>query len=172
MDVRSAAGLRPTASAEARAALTRSGLRATRPRLAVHRALGELGGHRSADEVYEWLVASGIGLSRTSAYNALEALSRANLILAAEVGPGRALYETATSWHHHAVCRVCGRISDVACVVGTKPCLEAGVDGWVVDEAQVTFRGVCPQCGGDVSYPASTSAMLEARGSTLRHRDR
>jgi Fur family ferric uptake transcriptional regulator len=136
-------------------------LRATGPRLAVYRALGELGGHRSADDVHEWLVASGTGLSRTSAYSALEALRQAGLVVAADVGPGRALYETATTWHHHAVCRVCGRIADVACVVGAKPCLEAGIDGWALDEAQVTFRGVCSECAQGLSITPPPSVMLE-----------
>lgn len=126
--------------------LRQAGLRATRPRLAVYRALDSLGGHRSADEVYERVLSSGEQLSRASVYNSLAVLADAGLVLQADAGPGRALYETATAWHHHAVCRVCGQISDVACVTGSKPCLATGGDWGQIDEAQIIFRGVCSEC--------------------------
>ena len=126
--------------------LREAGLRATRPRLAVYSALECLGGHRSADEVYDHIVTEGEQLSRGSVYNALAALTAAGLVLTADAGPGRALYETATAWHHHAVCRVCGEVSDMDCVVGSKPCLSPGGEWGHIDEAQIIFRGVCAAC--------------------------
>jgi Fur family ferric uptake transcriptional regulator len=126
--------------------LREAGLRATRPRLAVYRALDSLGGHRSADEVYERVLDSGEQLSRASVYNSLAALADAGLVLHADAGSGRALYETTTEWHHHAVCRVCGVVSDVACVTGSKPCLATGGDWGQIDEAQIIFRGICAAC--------------------------
>jgi Fur family ferric uptake transcriptional regulator len=126
--------------------LRQAGLRATQPRLAVYRALDSLGGHRSADEIYERVLANGDTLSRASVYNSLAALADAGLVLHADAGPGRALYETTTVWHHHAVCRICGQVSDVACVTGSKPCLATGDDWGQIDEAQIIFRGVCSAC--------------------------
>ena len=126
--------------------LRQAGLRATRPRLAVYRALDSLGGHRSADEIYERVLANGDTLSRASVYNSLAALADAGLVLHADAGPGRALYETTSVWHHHAVCRICGQVSDVACVTGSKPCLATGDDWGQIDEAQIIFRGVCSAC--------------------------
>ncbi len=79
-------------------------------------------------------------------YNALEALCRSGAVLAAEVGAGPAVYEAAETWHHHAVCRVCGQVTDVACLVGEKPCLSAGGDWGTVEEARVVFSGVCARC--------------------------
>lgn len=126
--------------------LRQAGLRATRPRLAVYRALDSLGGHRSADEVYERVLSGGERLSRASVYNSLAVLADAGLVLHADAGPGRALYETTTVWHHHAVCRICGQVSDVACATGSKPCLATGDDWGQIDEAQIIFRGVCSAC--------------------------
>jgi Fur family ferric uptake transcriptional regulator len=121
-------------------------MRVTRGRIAVFDALVSLGGHRSAHQVHSALVDRGHRLSRTSVYSALEVLARAGLVMAADAGPGRALYEAGGRWHHHAVCRRCGTVSDIECVVGAKPCLEAG-EGWgEVDEAQVIFRGECRRC--------------------------
>jgi Fe2+ or Zn2+ uptake regulation protein len=132
--------------AEVRSRLSRSGLRVTSGRQAVYRTLAALGGHRSADEVHDALVEDGEGVSRTSVYSTLEVLTRVGLVMAADAGPGRALYEANEVWHHHAVCRVCGSVSDVECVIGAKPCLEAYGDWGDVDEAQVIFRGTCRSC--------------------------
>jgi Fe2+ or Zn2+ uptake regulation protein len=49
--------------------------------------------------------------------------------------------------HHHVVCRSCGAIADVECVVGHAPCLTApDGHGFVVDEAEVVYWGTCPDC--------------------------
>jgi Fur family ferric uptake transcriptional regulator len=126
--------------------LREAGLRVTHGRLAVYDTLVALGGHRSADQVHEALITRGDRFSRTSVYSTLEAFTRAGMVVAADAGPGRALYEAGGVWHHHAVCRECGEVSDVECVVGAKPCLEASGDWGDVDEAQIIFRGVCRRC--------------------------
>ena len=55
--------------------------------------------------------------------------------------------------HHHVVCRSCGAIADVDCAVGETPCLTADDDqGYSIDEAEVTYWGVCPRCD-----PAATT---------------
>ena len=50
--------------------------------------------------------------------------------------------------HHHVVCRTCGTIADIDCAVGDAPCLDAINDGhgFVIDEAEVTYWGICPTC--------------------------
>jgi Fe2+ or Zn2+ uptake regulation protein len=126
--------------------LHEAGLRLTRARSVVYDELASLGGHRGADEVHEALTAGGEHISRTTVYGTLDVLTRLGLVMAADAGPGRALYEAKTEWHHHAVCRVCGAVSDVDCVVGAKPCLEPSGRWGEVDEAQVIFRGVCRAC--------------------------
>lgn len=126
--------------------LRAAGLKATRPRVAVAQTLHDMGGHRTADEVHARLADHGVDLPRTSVYNALGALAGAGVLLRADVGPGAVVYEAADTWHHHFVCRRCGDITDVPCVVGERPCLSPDGDVGVVDEAQVIFRGVCARC--------------------------
>jgi Fur family ferric uptake transcriptional regulator len=130
------------------ARLRKAGLRATRPRLLTYRALADLGGHRSVDEVVVELRRRAQPLPRTSVYNVVEALRLAGVVMGADAGPGRALYEVATTKHHHFVCRACAEVIDVPCVTGETPCLEAGGDAGVPDEAQVIFRGLCKACAG------------------------
>ncbi|MEO7132292.1 MAG: hypothetical protein ABIZ07_13045, partial [Dermatophilaceae bacterium] len=66
---------------------------------------------------------------------------------------------------HHVVCRACGEISDVECAVGERPCLHASNDhGYVIDEAEVIYWGVCPACQvtGEAVDEPRTDAQLRA----------
>ncbi len=123
-----------------------AGLRATAPRKVVYEVLQHAGGHRTADEVARLVAEAGKPLPRASIYNVLDDLTGAELVMRADRGPGAAIYEVADTWHHHFVCRSCGAVIDVPCVVGSKPCLDADIPGAVIDEAQIIFRGLCPSC--------------------------
>jgi Fur family ferric uptake transcriptional regulator len=157
------------------ARLRRAGLRATRPRLAVIEALRAMGGHHTADEVHGHLVEHGVTMPRTSVYNSLSALAGLGVVLRADVGPGAAVYEVADAWHHHFVCRRCGAVRDVPCVLGDQPCLAPGDDLGRVEQAQVIFRGVCRTClarddpaedsGEDSAEGQATNAPRGAPGS-------
>jgi Fe2+ or Zn2+ uptake regulation protein len=129
--------------------LQEAGLRVTRPRLLVLQLLRDLGGHRSADDLVAELQVQGMPLSRASVYGVVGALLNHGLLMVSDIGPGRALYEFAEQWHHHFICRACGAIQDVLCLVERQPCLDTDhsehVDG-KVDEAQVIFRGYCRAC--------------------------
>ena len=136
------------AEALAREKLRAAGLRATRPRTLVYAVLREVGGHRSVDEVLELLEERGDSIPRMSIYNVMADLTGASLVMPADTGPGRALYEASDVRHHHFVCRGCGRIEDVPCLKGRKPCLlpPKRLPGRTIDEAQVIFRGQCTEC--------------------------
>jgi Fe2+/Zn2+ uptake regulation proteins len=140
VDVQRPAGLSPAEALRSR------GLRATRPRVAVLEALADLGPHRSAEEVRARIAEGPDPLPRSSVYGVLEALVGAGLVMTADAGPGRMLYELASRWHHHFVCRICGRVTDVECAGDGKPCLSPVGDVGSVDEAQVIFRGICTSC--------------------------
>jgi Fe2+ or Zn2+ uptake regulation protein len=122
------------------------GLKATRPRLLILRLLQELGGHRSIDELLQELKARGTPLPRASAYNVIATLTARGLVMLADAGPGPALYEVSLTWHHHFVCVKCGRIEDIPCVKGDKPCLLPEWAPGVIEETQIIFRGHCHQC--------------------------
>lgn len=136
-----------TAAAAIEARLREAGLRVTRPRVVVYGTLREAGGHRSVDDLVGLLIARGSHIPRMTIYNVVADLAAAGLVMCADTGPGRAVYEVNDAWHHHFVCRDCGRVDDVPCLRGEKPCLEPppGLLG-TVDEAQVIFRGRCNEC--------------------------
>jgi len=132
---------------DSRSRLREAGLRATRPRVLVYETLRDVGGHRSVDDLAVLLGQRGNPIPRMSVYNVVSDLTTAGLLMCADVGPGRALYEASDTWHHHFVCRTCGKVEDVPCEKGSKPCLDPPESLRAsVDEAQVIFRGTCEAC--------------------------
>jgi Fur family transcriptional regulator, stress-responsive regulator len=125
-----------------------AGLRCTAQRIAVLGVLRAEPRHRRAEEIAELVRARLGAVSVQAVYDALGALTRAGLVRRIEPAGSAALYEArAGDNHHHVVCRVCGAASDIDCAVGAAPCLEPSVtDGYLIDEAEVTFWGVCPDC--------------------------
>ncbi|MFF0367020.1 Fur family transcriptional regulator [Micromonospora sp. NPDC005087] len=123
------------------------GLRVTRPRLAVLDVLAG-GGHLEVDEITRQVRERLDSVSTQAVYDVLGALSRAGLSRRIEPAGSPARYEArAGDNHHHVVCRGCGEIADIDCAVGSAPCLEPSVShGFEVDEAEVTFWGLCPGC--------------------------
>ena len=128
--------------------LLRSGdLRVTRPRLAV---LDAVYGHPHADTTTIGdVVRADLGdVSGQTVYNALEALTGAGLVRHIQPQGSVARYESRVGDnHHHMVCRSCGSIADVDCVVGAAPCMTASADhGYAIDECEVVYWGLCPDC--------------------------
>jgi Fur family transcriptional regulator, stress-responsive regulator len=125
-----------------------AGLRCTAQRIAVLDVLRARRAHRPADEVTS-LVRERLGtVSTQGIYDALSALVGAGLARRIEPAGSAALYEArAGDNHHHLVCRECGTVLDVDCVVGEAACLEpSDRQGFLVEEAEVTFWGRCPDC--------------------------
>jgi Fur family ferric uptake transcriptional regulator len=127
--------------------LREAGLRVTAQRVAVLDALGvaeHLGVDRITGRVRDRLGA----VSEQAVYDVLRALTGAGLARRVEPAGSPALFETRVGDnHHHVVCRTCGTVADVDCAVGVRPCLTpAHTHGFVLDEAEVTFWGLCPSC--------------------------
>lgn len=123
------------------------GLRVTRPRLAVLDVLSA-GGHLDVDEIIRLVRRRIDSVSTQAVYDVLGALSRAGLARRIEPAGGPARFEARVGDnHHHVVCRGCGAVADVDCAVGEAPCLDPqAAHGFQVDEAEVTFWGLCPDC--------------------------
>ncbi|WP_127543512.1 Fur family transcriptional regulator [Actinoplanes sp. OR16] len=123
------------------------GLRVTRPRLAVLDVL-TAGGHLEVDDIAGQVRTKLDSVSTQAIYDVLGALSRAGLARRIEPAGSPAKYEARVGDnHHHIVCRGCGAIADVDCATGEPPCLTPrDSHGFQLDEAEVTFWGLCPAC--------------------------
>ena len=130
--------------------LREQGIYVTAQRLAVLRVVGAQP-HATAEEVLRGVCDEIGSMSRQSVYDTLNTLGDLGLVRRIQPMRSPALYETrAGDNHHHLICRACGRVEDVDCAVGERPCLTAGdAHGFDVDEAEVVYWGRCPDCQQD-----------------------
>ncbi|HYN30833.1 MAG TPA: Fur family transcriptional regulator [Dermatophilaceae bacterium] len=122
-------------------------LRVTRPRLAVLAAV-HAHPHADTDSVLRAVRGELPAVSHQAVYDVLRALTDTGLVRRIQPAGSTARYEARVGDnHHHVVCRSCGAIADVDCAVLDTPCLTASEHhGYVIDEAEVVYWGVCPRC--------------------------
>jgi Fur family transcriptional regulator, stress-responsive regulator len=122
-------------------------LRVTRPRVAVLDAVHNHP-HADTDSIIGAVRADLGDVSHQAVYDVLRVLTTAGLVRRIQPSGSVARYEARVGDnHHHVVCRSCGVIADVDCAVDTTPCLTASDDrGFVIDEAEVVYWGLCPKC--------------------------
>lgn len=137
----------PPLDRSAESLLRGAGLRVTQPRMAVLRAV-EASPHADTATVLGAVRSELESVSHQAVYDILDALTCTGLVRRIQPAGSAARYELRVGDnHHHVVCRSCGAVADVDCVVGSAPCLTAANDaGFAVDEAEVVFWGTCAQC--------------------------
>ncbi|MGW5771437.1 Fur family transcriptional regulator [Streptomyces longwoodensis] len=124
-----------------------AGLRVTAARVALLETVRE-GDHLGAEAIATGVRERVGHISVQAVYEALHALTAAGLIRRIEPAGGPARFEGRVGDnHHHVLCRTCGAVADVDCAVGDAPCLTASDDhGFSIDEAEVIYWGLCPDC--------------------------
>lgn len=145
--------------------IRRTGLRATSPRVAVLSALNSHPDHPRVEQIRERVMASGKHISVQATYDACEALRGVGLARRIHVDGSPVRYDgRCGDNHHHLICRDCGRAVDVDCANPSPPCLEVTDDrGYVIDEAEVTFWGICPDCQQSTTVgPAGGGSTADA----------
>jgi Fur family ferric uptake transcriptional regulator len=126
-------------------------LRVTRPRIAVLEAV-HAHPHADTETIFSSVRIGLPDVSRQAVYDVLIALTAVGLVRRIQPLGLVTRYESRVGDnHHHVVCRTCGVIADVDCAVGDAPCLTPSddnnvLDGFVLDEAEVIYWGLCPDC--------------------------
>ena len=140
------------ATSDIESVLRRAALRVTRPRLTVLSAV-HAHPHADTDSIFGAVRRELPQVSHQAVYDVLRALTAAGLVRRIQPSGSVARYEARVGDnHHHVVCRSCGAIADVDCAVGETPCLTASDDqGFSIDEAEVTYWGVCPECAAEAA---------------------
>jgi Fur family peroxide stress response transcriptional regulator len=97
-------------------------------------------------------------MSFATVYNTLDALLGAGHVATLNLGPGprgeaRATrFDPNTEPHHHAVCDVCGSITDVPATTRAlvaSDALVSAAPGFEVRTVERLYRGVCAECAGN-----------------------
>lgn len=149
--------------------LRQHGIQVTAQRLAVLRAVSGHP-HITADGVAKVAGVEIGAISRQAVYDALGVLVKKGLIRRIQPVGSPALYEhRVNDNHHHLICRICGRVADVDCAVGSTPCLTAANDmGYEIDEAEVAYWGRCPQCQAEGRASTRLDPPTDRRQSQRR----
>ena len=132
-------------------------LRVTRPRVAVLEAV-DANPHADTETIFAAVRIGLSDVSRQAVYDVLNALTAAGLLRRIQPLGLVARYESRVGDnHHHVVCRYCGVIADIDCAVGEAPCLTPAdddnvLDGFVLEEAEVIYWGLCPDCSTAESW--------------------
>ena len=134
-------------SSDLQVMLREAGLRVTSPRVAVLSAV-HAHPHADTDSIIRAVREALPVVSHQAVYDCLHALAAAGLVRRIQPAGSVARYESRIADnHHHVVCRSCGAIADVDCAVGEAPCLTASdAQGFSIDEAEVVYWGLCPDC--------------------------
>lgn len=130
------------------------GLRLTRQRLEVVRAVAETDGHPAVEDVFQCVRGRIPNVSLDTVYRTLSALAELGLVRRVNLLPGAARYDANVSRHHHLVCSRCGSVKDVdaADVPGTDTVAYAHWPDWGrVESYEVLLHGVCNDCEEDES---------------------
>src|SRR5689334_24008602 len=158
-------------------------LRVTRPRIAVLAAVHDHP-HADTESILGAARAASGDMSHQAVYDVLRALTDAGLVRRIQPAGSVARYEARVGDnHHHLVCRSCGTVRDVDCVVGEPPCLTAADDGgFAIDEAEVVYWGLCPACQSPRSEEHTSELqsqfhlvcrlLLEKKNETEHNRNR
>lgn len=97
------------------ARLRAAGMRPTRQRIALARALFAKGDrHVTAEQLHAEVQAQKVGVSLATVYNTLHQLTRAGLLRELAIGTGRSYFDTNLSHHHHFFYEGSGQLVDVA----------------------------------------------------------
>lgn len=135
--------------AEATALLKQSGLRVTAPRVAVLMDLAD-NPHADLESVRRGVEDRLGSVATQTIYDVLHTLVDHRLVQRLHVIGTRARFELAfRDSHHHLVCRGCGAIVDARCTTDQLACaVPVDSHGFLVEETQIQFLGLCPQCQG------------------------
>lgn len=112
--------------------------------LAVH----DVGGHASAEEIHQQVLAQNPNVDLSTTYRTLELLTEMGVVYRTDMGDGTSRYELAEEeMHHHLVCRQCGRVMDLGHDVlePLQECLRADY-GFAADLTHMVLQGLCETC--------------------------
>lgn len=131
---------------EAYQRLVEKGIRPSLQRIAIMDWLIKHPTHPTIEDVCKGLAESIPTLSKTTVYNTLRMLSEHNAAQMITIDEHRVCYDGNIKSHVHFYCRNCGKVIDF--FGEPAPKVEPGkeIEGNIVLEEQLYYRGICAEC--------------------------
>ncbi len=103
--------------------------------------------HPTAEEVCERVARDFPGTSLRTVYRNLNKLVEEGSLRKIEIPNAPDRFDSTLVPHHHIICRDCGRFEDVPFdEINGVPQLKTEDFGYKIENVEVIFRGLCPQC--------------------------
>jgi len=132
--------------ADALKRLTEHGIRPSLQRLAILDYLIKHPTHPNVDEIYQAMCHDIPTLSKTTVYNTLRMFADNHVAQMITIDEHRVCYDGNTSPHVHFFCKKCERVFDLFDEPAPKIKDSFMVDGHLVSEAQLYYKGICKDC--------------------------
>lgn len=130
-------------------ALGGAGKRLTVARRAVAEAIVRQDGHFTAEDVLAAARSQQKAVGRATVFRSLELLADLHLVERVDLPSGEHAYVACEpdAHHHHVVCSVCGRSTEVG-ELGLGPILQRieSSTGFAIDSHRLEVFGICPDC--------------------------
>jgi len=124
--------------------LKKNDLKVTSQRLVVLQYLDGNCTHPTADQIYTDLKTNNPSLSKTTVYNALDALQKHGIIQAITISGSELRYDILHGMHHHFYCKKCGKIVDID--ISCPNIKKMSEFGHKVEEIHGYIKGICKEC--------------------------
>ena len=136
--------------------LADAGLRATRQRTAIVRAMEREGRPVTAQSLHARLARAGRGPGLATIYRTLQALVQAGFARTFPAGEGEISYKLCDpGHHHHLICERCGRVVEIpSCEIEAWATSAARRRGFSVSSHQADIFGLCADCRAERSVTA------------------
>lgn len=122
------------------------GIRPSTQRLAIMDYLLTHPIHPTIEDVYQGLCQTVKTLSRTTVYNTLRMMSEQGAAQMITIDEHRVCYDGNTTPHVHFYCKKCGKVLDLFDEKAPTLKKPRVIDGNIVDEQQLYYKGVCAEC--------------------------
>jgi Fe2+ or Zn2+ uptake regulation protein len=102
--------------------------------------------HPTAEMIYDHIVKIISNISRTTVYNNVKALTKANIIKPIKfIGENQVRYDGETKLHYHFICEKCGKIYDIYTDYD-KVLNKKNIEGNKIKNVYAYFSGICKNC--------------------------
>jgi Fur family peroxide stress response transcriptional regulator len=129
--------------------ITEAGLRASSARIYVLRYLLNKCNHPTVDTIYEDIKRDLPGLSKTSVYNSLKALTDAELVRVLTIEGSELRYDACMRNHGHFKCKGCGCVRDIdidSLVSDLSISKLRDLERTKIDNLDLFIWGLCEEC--------------------------
>lgn len=134
---------------QALAKLKTTGVRMTPQRHAILSFLLDSMTHPTADDIYKSLESKFPNMSVATVYNNLKVFIESGLVRELTYGDSSSRFDADMTDHYHAVCDICGKISDFEYPpLSDIETTAAEQTGFRVGGYRLEVYGVCPDCTG------------------------